>query len=154
MGLCDNLLTNVVRAWNTSFPILLAPAMVSYSYNAITTKRQLKLIAEEMPWIEILKPVEKVVGSYGDIGMGGMMDWNEVVNKIVMKLGGYPEEEEEEETADANGSVIVDDDDDDDDADNDDDDADGKLSCRKKKKTSSGSHPDLSDKVGLLKLGS
>ena len=148
MGLCDNLLTNVVRAWNTSFPILLAPAMVSYSYNAITTKRQLKLIAEEMPWIEILKPVEKVVGSYGDIGMGGMMDWNEVVNKIVMKLGGYPEEEEEEETADANGSVIVDDDDDDD------DDADETGSSSEEKKTSSGSHPDLSDKVGLLKLGS
>ncbi|KAK6459604.1 flavoprotein [Scheffersomyces xylosifermentans] len=97
LGLCDNLLTNVIRAWNTSYPILLAPAMVSYSYNAITTKRQLRLISEEMPWIEVLKPVEKVVGSYGDIGMGGMMDWNEIVNKIVIKLGGYPDEEDDEE---------------------------------------------------------
>lgn len=50
------------------------PAMVSYSYNAITTKKQLRMIAEEMPWIEVLKPLEKVFGSYGDIGMGGMMD--------------------------------------------------------------------------------
>jgi hypothetical protein len=118
LGLCDNLLTNVIRAWNTAYPILLAPAMVSYSYNAISTKRQIKSITEQMPWIEILKPVEKVFGSYGDIGMGGMMDWNEVVNKIVMKLGGYPEEDDNE---DKNDEAIVDDEDDNDEDDNDDD---------------------------------
>ncbi|KAI3405291.2 SIS2 [Candida oxycetoniae] len=129
LGLCDNLLTNVIRAWNTSYPILLAPAMGSYSYNAITTKRQLRLIAEEMPWIEVLKPSEKVFGSYGDIGMGGMMDWNEVVNKIVLKLGGYPDVEEDDEeeegdidddndikqNSDKERSAVHDDDDDDDD---------------------------------------
>ncbi|ODV93794.1 hypothetical protein PACTADRAFT_20517, partial [Pachysolen tannophilus NRRL Y-2460] len=82
LGLCDNLLTNVVRAWNTQYPILLAPSMVSYAYNSPTTKRHLKAIKEEMKWIEILKPTEKVVGSYGDIGMGGMMDWNEIVNTV------------------------------------------------------------------------
>lgn len=132
LGLCDNLLTNVIRAWNTSFPILLAPSMVSASYNAVTTKRQLRLISEEMPWIEFLKPVEKVVGSYGEIGMGGMMDWNEIVNRIVLKLGGYPDEEDEEdneaedeEKKDDNEEAIMDDDDDDDDDDdfNDDDSA-------------------------------
>ena len=31
LGICDNLLTNVIRAWNTTFPILLAPAMDSHS---------------------------------------------------------------------------------------------------------------------------
>ncbi|RLV95021.1 Protein SIS2 [Spathaspora sp. JA1] len=129
LGICDNLLTNVIRAWNTSYPILLAPAMVSYSYNAITTKRQLKLIAEEMPWIEILKPSEKVIGSYGDIGMGGMMDWNEVVNRIVQRLGGYPKDEDEEDEDDdeeknkeTNGSAGDDDDDDDDEEEDDDED--------------------------------
>ncbi|KAK6204724.1 flavoprotein [Scheffersomyces amazonensis] len=127
LGICDNLLTNVIRAWNTSYPILLAPAMISYSYNAVTTKRQLRLIAEEMPWIEVLKPVEKVVGSYGDIGMGGMMDWNEIVNKIVTKTGGYPEEEEDEEDEDndeKNDDEAVEDDDDEDDDDDDEDDDD------------------------------
>ncbi|CAH2352993.1 phosphopantothenoylcysteine decarboxylase subunit Sis2p [[Candida] railenensis] len=125
LGMCDNLLTNVIRAWNTSYPILLAPSMVSYSYNAITTKRQIRLISEEMPWIEILKPVEKVIGSYGDIGMGGMMDWNEIVNRIVMKLGGYPEEEDDDdESKNNNDDAIADDDNDDDDEDDDDDDED------------------------------
>ena len=120
LGLCDNLLTCVVRAWNTQYPILIAPSMVLYAYNHPATRSHLKVIKEEMKWIEVLKPVEKVVGSYGDIGMGGMMDWNEIVNKIVMKLGGYPEEEEEEEdTNEGNGD---DDDDDDDDEDEDEDD--------------------------------
>ncbi|KAK6866775.1 Protein SIS2, partial [Candida tropicalis] len=85
LGICDNLLTNVIRAWNSSYPILLAPAMDSHSYSSSTTKRQLRLIADDMPWIEVLKPSEKVFGSYGDIGMGGMTDWNEIVNRIVMK---------------------------------------------------------------------
>ncbi|KAG7808822.1 hypothetical protein KL921_003904 [Ogataea angusta] len=97
MGLCDNLLTNVVRAWNTQYPIILAPAMVSFAYTSPVTKRHAKTIKEDMKWIEILKPTEKVVSSYGEIGMGGMMDWNEIVDKIVQKLGGYPEDEDDED---------------------------------------------------------
>ncbi|KAI0462568.1 hypothetical protein LJB42_004062 [Komagataella kurtzmanii] len=123
LGLCDNLLTNVIRAWNTQFPILLAPSLVSFAYNSPVTRRHLKTIKEEMPWIEVLKPTEKVMGSFGEIGMGGMMDWNEIVDKVVQKLGGYPEdeipdhddeEEEEEEEREGNG-----DEDDDDDGNND-----------------------------------
>ncbi|ODV75445.1 flavoprotein, partial [Cyberlindnera jadinii NRRL Y-1542] len=83
LGICDNLLTNVIRAWNTQYPIVMAPSMVSYAYNSVQTKRHLKTIKEEMPWIEVLKPAEKIIGSYGDIGMGGMMDYNEIVDKIV-----------------------------------------------------------------------
>ncbi|KAG0685818.1 Protein phosphatase 1 negative regulatory subunit, partial [Pichia californica] len=97
LGLCDNLLTNVVRAWNSQYPILLAPAMVSFAYTSVITKRHVKVIKENMKWIEILKPTEKVMSSYGEIGMGGMMDWNEVVVMIVEKLGGYPEEEEDDD---------------------------------------------------------
>ncbi|CAN6672948.1 hypothetical protein TRVA0_047S00760 [Trichomonascus vanleenenianus] len=97
LGLCDNLLTNVIRAWNTQYPILIAPAMLSYAYNHPATKRHLMVIKEDMKWIEILKPTEKVVGTFGDIGLGGMMDFNEIVDRIVMRLGGYPEPEEEED---------------------------------------------------------
>ncbi|KAG5360779.1 Protein SIS2 [Yarrowia sp. B02] len=132
IGLCDNLLTNVVRAWNTQYPILVAPSMTSYAYNSPVTKRHLKVIKEEMPWIEVLRPVEKVVGSYGEIGMGGMMDWNEIVDKIVLKLGGYPEEDDDDNGDDDNGDddngddIDLDnvDNDDNDDDDNDDDDDD------------------------------
>lgn len=97
MGLCDNLLTNVVRAWNAQYPILVAPAMVAYAYNHPATKHHLKSIREEMKWIEILRPTEKVAGSTGGIGMGGMMPWNEIVDRIVQKLGGYPDDEDEDD---------------------------------------------------------
>ncbi|KAF5101586.1 hypothetical protein D0Z03_000571 [Geotrichum reessii] len=93
--------------------------MVSYAYNHPATRTHLAVISEEMKWIEVLKPVEKVVGSYGDIGMGGMMDWNEIVNKIVLKLGGYPENEDEEDYEDENDDAVSDGDDDDDDDDDD-----------------------------------
>lgn len=109
LGLCDNLLTSVVRAWNPMFPIFLAPSMVSSTYNSTMTKKQLKLIKEDMPWITVFKPSEKVMGINGDIGLGGMMDGNEIVDKVVMKLGGYPQDEKEEEEEE--------DDDDDDDED-------------------------------------
>lgn len=121
LGLCDNLLTNVVRAWNTQYPILIAPAMQSYAYNHPATRRHLTEIKENMKWIEVLRPVEKVVGSYGDIGMGGMMDWNEIVNRIVMKLGGYPDVDDDDDD-DKGGDNDDDDDDDDNDDDDDDDD--------------------------------
>lgn len=119
LGLCDNLLTNVIRAWNTQYPILIAPAMLSYAYNHPATKRHLKVIQEDMKWIEVLKPVEKVVGSYGDIGMGGMMDWVQIVDKVVMKLGGYPDDEDEDEDEDEETRIGEDEDDEDEDEDDD-----------------------------------
>jgi hypothetical protein len=125
IGICDNLLTNVLRAWNTQYPVLLAPSMVKYAYNSAPTRRHLKTIKEEMPWIEVLKPVEKIIGSYGDIGMGGMMDHNEIVDKVVHKLGGYPEEEDgDDDNDDDNDNKDADDDDDDDDDDDEDEDED------------------------------
>lgn len=114
MGLCDNLLTNVVRAWNNQYPMLIAPAMVSYAYNHPATKHHLSVIREEMKWIEVLKPTEKVAGSTGGIGMGGMMPWNEIVDKIVNKLGGYPDDEDDEDDEKGDNGDEEDEDDDDD----------------------------------------
>lgn len=128
MGLCDNLLTNVVRAWNAQYPILIAPAMVAYAYNHPATKQHLRIIQEEMKWIEILRPTEKVAGSTGGIGMGGMMPWNEIVAHVVQKLGGYPDEDEDEDDDDDDdddskppGERLDDEDDEDEDEDEDDD---------------------------------
>lgn len=120
MGLCDNLLTNVIRAWNAQYPILVAPAMVSHAYNHPATRWHLKTIKDEMKWIEVLRPTEKVVGSLGDIGLGGMMPWNEIVDKIVHKLGGYPEEDDDDD--EDRGGKVDDNDEDDDDEDDDDND--------------------------------
>ncbi|CAI4755611.1 AAC_collapsed_G0050140.mRNA.1.CDS.1 [Saccharomyces cerevisiae] len=82
LGLCDNLLTNVIRAWNPTFPIFLAPSMGSGTFNSIMTKKHFRIIQEEMPWVTVFKPSEKVMGINGDIGLSGMMDANEIVGKI------------------------------------------------------------------------
>lgn len=117
LGLCDNLLTNVIRAWNTQFPIILAPSMVNYSYNSAITKKNLDFIKEHMPWIEVVKPTEKVFGSYGEIGMGGMSTENEILAKVRVIMKGRMGEKEEDENEDDDG------DDNDNDNDNDKDDS-------------------------------
>ncbi|KAK9459284.1 flavoprotein [Lipomyces oligophaga] len=94
-GLCDNLLTNVIRAWNPSSPIWIAPAMNTYMYTSPITKRHFKLISDEMKWIEILPPVEKVLAC-GDIGMGGMREWSDIVERVVSRFppSSYPRKNE------------------------------------------------------------
>ncbi|KAK7206991.1 flavoprotein [Myxozyma melibiosi] len=103
-GLCDNLLTSAVRAWNPAVPILLAPAMNTYMYNNPITKRQLRLISDEMPWIEVLKPVEKVLAC-GDIGMGGMREWSDIVEIVVSRFppSSFPRKSELQPLVDENG---------------------------------------------------
>lgn len=40
-GLCDNLLTNVARAWDYNKPMILAPAMNTMMYENPITKKQI-----------------------------------------------------------------------------------------------------------------
>ncbi|KAK9458310.1 flavoprotein [Dipodascopsis uninucleata] len=90
-GLCDNLLTSIIRAWNPAVPIYLAPAMNTYMYTHPLTKIHLQVIKDHMDWITVLKPVEKVLAC-GDIGMGGMREWSDIVEIIVSKFppSNYP----------------------------------------------------------------
>ena len=84
-GLADNLLTSIVRIWNPAVPILVAPAMNTFMYMHPITKIHLNILAEDFKFIEVLKPVEKVLVC-GDIGMGGMREWSEVVDITIKKL--------------------------------------------------------------------
>ncbi|CAN6632074.1 hypothetical protein TRVA0_013S01882 [Trichomonascus vanleenenianus] len=115
-GICNNLITSVVRAWNPSTPILVAPAMNTHMYTNPMTKKHITMLKEECPWIEVLKPVEKVLVC-GDIGMGGMREWTDVVETLVQRLGGPPDEDEEDEDASGQGGLDDEDEDDDDDDD-------------------------------------
>ncbi|ODV94103.1 hypothetical protein PACTADRAFT_30779, partial [Pachysolen tannophilus NRRL Y-2460] len=81
-GLSDNLLTSIVRSWNPTIPIFIAPAMNTLMYTHPMTKKHLNIIVEEFKHITILKPVEKVLVC-GDIGMGGMREWSDVVEIII-----------------------------------------------------------------------
>ncbi|SCU88696.1 LAME_0E00826g1_1 [Lachancea meyersii CBS 8951] len=84
-GICDNLLTSLLRCWTPSTPVLVAPAMNTFMYTHPVTKKHLMMLQEESPHITILKPVEKVLVC-GDIGMGGMRDWHDIVDILTKKV--------------------------------------------------------------------
>lgn len=100
-GLADNLLTSVIRAWDTtgvkdvlhpSKRIYLAPAMNTAMWRHPVTAKQLYILEEEWGvrgpekgWIEVLRPVEKELAC-GDVGDGGMIDWRYIVDVIGIRL--------------------------------------------------------------------
>lgn len=149
-GLADNLLTSIVRTWGPTGgsgpncvkkPILIAPAMNTYMYTHPLTSKHLKILSlpEEGFGMEVLKPVEKVLVC-GDIGMGGMREWLDIVDQLKRKIKTLvaekaalvgssideevEEEKEENEDEDNDGEDDEDDDEDDEDDDDEDDDDD------------------------------
>ena len=106
-GICDNLLTSIIRAWQVvdtrdkaslnainSYShhsnlgrmqklILVAPSMNTAMWNHPLTSQQLKLLGEGrmMHWIEVLNPVEKTIAC-GDTGNGAMAEWGTIVDRI------------------------------------------------------------------------
>ena len=78
-GFCDDLLTNVIRAWDTdpSNPkratIIAAPAMNSMMWTHPLTAKQIAILNEEWGWFEFWLSQVKTLAC-GDIGQGGMCD--------------------------------------------------------------------------------
>ncbi|GAB4814253.1 hypothetical protein N2152v2_001299 [Parachlorella kessleri] len=68
-GLCDNLLTCVVRAWDFDKPLLVAPAMNTFMWESPFTERH--LAACRGLGIALVPPVSKRLAC-GDVGSGGM----------------------------------------------------------------------------------
>ncbi|KAM0227929.1 hypothetical protein ACHAPO_011137 [Fusarium lateritium] len=95
-GLCDNLLTSVVRAWDTTGSvdgvkkkILVAPAMNTAMFAHPITATQLKVLDKdwggESGWFEVLQPISKSLAC-GDVGNGAMVTWERIVDEIVQKI--------------------------------------------------------------------
>ena len=84
-GLCDDLLTNVIRAWDVKRTIIAAPAMNQMMWQHPVTAKQVKILAEEWDWFELLLPQVKELAC-GDVGQGAMRDWLEVVAVIEKRL--------------------------------------------------------------------
>ncbi len=95
VGLCDNLLTSVWRAWDFSRPVVLAPAMNTLMWRHPFTRRHLRAIAGDFGALHlpghlgeldliaqlnarakglvVVPPVEKELAC-GDVGVGAMAD--------------------------------------------------------------------------------
>ena len=99
MGLADNLLLSVVRAWDTTGNIdgkkkriVVAPSMNTAMWSQIVTGNQMRVLENEWGvksgeggWVEVLRPVEKVLAC-GDSGDGAMREWTEIVRVIEERL--------------------------------------------------------------------
>uniref|UniRef100_A0A0N5AXF6 Flavoprotein domain-containing protein n=1 Tax=Syphacia muris TaxID=451379 RepID=A0A0N5AXF6_9BILA len=69
-GLCDNLLTSVVRAWGRGKPVYFAPAMNTAMWENTLTYQHRKTLKDLLGFKEI-PPIEKVL-MCGDFGCGAM----------------------------------------------------------------------------------
>lgn len=79
-GICDNLLTCIVRAWDTSKPLIYCPAMNVHMYNHPITKEQfIKLQSYSYLRVDC---VEKKLAC-GDVGIGGMASVDSISQKVI-----------------------------------------------------------------------
>lgn len=105
MGIADNLLLSVIRAWDTTGlvdgdfkarkpVIFVAPAMNTAMWRHPVTEKQLKILQEDWGytdlnpegWVTVLSPIVKSLAC-GDVGTGAMMDWRDVVRIVQEHLG-------------------------------------------------------------------
>ena len=82
-GICDNLLTCVVRAWRRDKPLLFAPAMNSFMYDHPITEQQIDTLRRF--GYELISPVEKKLAC-GDFGIGAMAPVESIVDCIKLHL--------------------------------------------------------------------
>ncbi|KAJ5439874.1 Phosphopantothenoylcysteine decarboxylase [Penicillium daleae] len=104
-GMSDNLLTDTIRAWDTSGQldgmkkrIVVFPAMNVAMWLHPVTAQQIRVLEEDWGvkdggdenengegWFEVFTPIGKMLAC-GDIGIGGMREWTEVVSIIEERL--------------------------------------------------------------------
>ena len=83
-GLCDSLALEVLRAWDFSKPVMIAPAMNTNMFTHPITDEHLDKVRG---WgIHVFGPVEKMLVC-GDSGIGGMIEVGDLVDAVceVMK---------------------------------------------------------------------
>lgn len=95
-GMCDNLLTSVIRAWDvtgtvdgTKKKIVVFPAMNTAMYRHPVTASHMKTLREAWGgsngWIEVHEPISKALAC-GDVGEGAMVSWEQIVEIIEGKM--------------------------------------------------------------------
>jgi phosphopantothenoylcysteine decarboxylase len=79
-GLCDNLLTCILRAWDMTKPVIVCPAMNTHMWNHPLTSKHLDIIKNELHYTIIL-PIRKVLAC-GEDGMGAMASLKNILDSI------------------------------------------------------------------------
>ena len=83
VGMCDNLLTCVVRAWDPDKPLLFCPAMNVHMWEHPITETNMQAI-RSFGYIQI-GPISKRLAC-GDTGIGAMAEVSDIVDKVKIIL--------------------------------------------------------------------
>ncbi|KAI5450064.1 hypothetical protein NCC49_003825 [Naganishia albida] len=80
-GLCDNVVTSVLRALDPITPTYLFPAMNTFMYTHPLTAKQLKIVIDELGY-KVVGPQGSKGLACGDIGVGAMTEWTDIVQIV------------------------------------------------------------------------
>ncbi len=79
VGICDNLLLSIARAWDFSKPMIIAPAMNTKMWEHPSTAGQLQTLRS---WgVGVVEPVEKELAC-SDVGLGGLASPETIVEVV------------------------------------------------------------------------
>ncbi|KIJ62561.1 hypothetical protein HYDPIDRAFT_93825 [Hydnomerulius pinastri MD-312] len=83
-GLCDNLATSILRALAPTTPTYIFPAMNTLMYEHPLTAEHIRIVREVVRY-NVVGPIGKRLAC-GDIGLGAMTEWRDVVGIVVEKM--------------------------------------------------------------------
>lgn len=86
-GLCDNLLTSIVRAWDVTKPVFIAPAMNTKMWQHPVTHTHLSALYNF--GYEVIRPQSKELAC-GEFGMGALADIDLITNMIKFGRWKFP----------------------------------------------------------------
>ncbi|KAG0047118.1 hypothetical protein BGZ83_007754 [Gryganskiella cystojenkinii] len=79
-GLCDNLITCIMRAWDESKPVIVCPAMNTNMWNHKFTALHLATLTDLLNY-RVISPISKLLAC-GDLGIGAMAEYRTIVDAI------------------------------------------------------------------------
>lgn len=86
LGLTDNCLTCVYRAWDRARPVIVAPAMNTLMWEHPATGRHLAQLAADLgAALRVVAPVEKTLAC-DDVGVGAMAERDAILHAVTQSL--------------------------------------------------------------------
>ncbi|TDL27438.1 flavo protein [Rickenella mellea] len=83
-GICDNLVTSLLRALSPSTPTYIFPAMNTLMYEHPLTAEHLRVIKDVVGY-QVVGPIGKNLAC-GDVGVGAMTEWRDIVQIVVTRF--------------------------------------------------------------------
>ncbi|KAF9153746.1 hypothetical protein BG015_002719 [Linnemannia schmuckeri] len=84
-GLCDNLITCILRAWDEDRLVIVCPAMNTNMWNHKFTAMHLATLTDVLNY-RVIPPISKLLAC-GDLGVGAMAEYRTIVEEIKKEVG-------------------------------------------------------------------